>query len=171
MTQVTLRCETASYTVVPLETHHVAAVVAIIERSRLEYGVDQRVESVIEASDRDLCSTYRDPRSRYFVALHGEIVVGGAGISALAGHEQEICELQRMYLDAAHRRHGAGHLLLASCLQAAHDIGYRQCYAETIQPMQQAIRFYQSHGFRQLAAPLGATGHAHNDCWLQRDLP
>lgn len=154
----------------PLAEQHVAAVVAVIDRSRREYGVDQRVESVIEPADRDLFRTYSRPRSCYFVALQGDTVVGGAGISPLAGYEPSICELQRMYLDAAHRRHGAGHRLLLSCLQAARGFGYQQCYAETIQPMRQAIRFYESHGFVQLAAPIGDTGHSHNDCWLIRDL-
>ena len=158
------------YSIVPLAEHHVSAIVAIIDRSRREYGVDQRVESVIEPSDLDLVGTYSHRRSCYFVALHGDTVVGGAGISPLASHELTICELQRMYLDIRHRRHGAGHQLLLSCLQAAQTFGYQQCYAETIQPMQQAIRFYESHGFRQLAAPIGDTGHSHNDCWLIRDL-
>lgn len=158
------------YSVVPLDECHVEAVVRIIERSRREYGVEQRVESVIETSDRHLTRTYSRARSRYFVALLGETVVGGAGIAALPAHEKEICELQRMYIDRVHRRHGVGRMLLSRCRRAALMLGYRQCYAETIRPMHDAIRFYEFHGFRQLTAPIGDTGHSFNDCWLSLDL-
>lgn len=40
----------------------------------------------------------------------------------------------------------------------------------TIFEMKQAIRFYEANGFRHLSAPLGSSGHRHNDCWLILDL-
>jgi putative acetyltransferase len=159
-----------SYTIRRLASADELALVNIIETVRREYGVQRRIQSVIEPSDRELFATYQSARSNYFVAVHAEVVVGGAGIAPLAGAGEETCELQRMYLSLQHRGQGAGRLLLNQCLQQARMFGFRYCYAETISEMQEAIRFYEINGFRRLDAPLGRSGHQHNDCWLIRDL-
>ena len=36
--------------------------------------------------------------------------------------------------------------------------------------MHAALEFYGRHGFRDLQAPLGRTGHEHNDRWMMRTL-
>lgn len=159
-----------SYTVRRLTPADVPALVRIIETVRREYGVQNRIESVIEPADRELFATYQRARSEYFVALEADVIVGGAGIASLAGAGEETCELQRMYLSLQHRGQGVGRLLLNECLRAAKALGFRVCYAETISEMQQAIRFYETNGFKRLKAPLGSTGHSHNDCWLIKDL-
>ena len=147
----------------------VPALVKIIETVRREYGVQRRFAEVIEPSDRDLFGTYQRPRSRYFVALHAGVVVGGAGIAPLPGADEETCELQRMYLSANHRRQGVGQLLLNQCLYQAKLLQFRRCYAETVSEMQGAVRFYEANGYQRLDAPLGSSGHGHNDCWLILD--
>jgi putative acetyltransferase len=45
-----------------------------------------------------------------------------------------------------------------------------RCYLETVTQMQAALEFYGRHGFRDLRAPIGHTGHAHNDRWMMRPL-
>jgi putative acetyltransferase len=158
------------YIVRRLAPADVPALVKIIETVRREYGVQNRIQSVIEPADRELFATYQKARSKYFVALHDGVVLGGAGIAPLAGAGEETCELQRMYLGSEHRGQGVGRLLLSECLRQAKALGFRICYAETISEMQQAIRFYESSGFVRLSAPLGSSGHGHNDCWLIKDL-
>jgi putative acetyltransferase len=148
----------------------VPAMVKIIDTVRREYGVQYRIQSVLEPSDRELFATYQVAHAGYFVALHGDVVVGGAGIAPLVGAGEQTCELQRMYLSAQHRGRGVGRLLLQECLRQAQALGFRQCYAETILEMQEAIRFYECSGFERLNAPLGSSGHTHNDCWLVKDL-
>src|SRR5688572_790009 len=86
-----------SYVVRRLTRADVPAMVSIIETVRLEYGVQRRIASVLEASDLDLYTTYQGPRSDYLVATLAGAPAGGAGIAPLAGTEQT-CELQRMYL-------------------------------------------------------------------------
>ena len=135
-----------------------------------EYGVQRRIQSVLEPADLDLYATYQGARSDYFVATHAGVPAGGAGIAPLAGTDEETCELQRMYLSARHRGKGVGKLLLNECLRRAAALQFRKCYAETILEMKEAIRFYEAHGFRHLSAPLGSSGHGHNDCWLILDL-
>lgn len=159
-----------SYVVRRLIPADVPAMVSIIEAARREYGVQRRIQSVLEPADLDLHTAYRGPRSDYFVATHAGVPAGGGGIAPLAGAGEETCELQRMYLSARHRGKGVGKLLLNECLHRAANLRFRKCYAETISEMKAAIRFYEANGFRRLSAPLGSSGHGHNDCWLLLDL-
>ena len=75
-----------------------------------------------------------------------------------------------MYLRPRYRNRGIGKALLDRCIKVASALGYRGCYAETIHEMTRAIALYRSRGFQRLDAPLGDTGHSHNDCWLYLDL-
>jgi putative acetyltransferase len=102
-------------------------------------------------------------------SLDGE-VVGGAGVAPLAGADPLTCELQRMYLRRDARGRGIGDALLQRCLAAARQFLYVRCYLETITQMQAALEFYGRHGFQDLRAPLGKTGHEHSDRWLMRPL-
>ena len=149
-----------------LEAPDVHAVLGIMDACRREYGLADRVQAVLEPSDHRLYDTYGARRSAYFVAMVDDEIVGGAGISRLAGAVSSICELQRMYLRQKSRGKGIGRALLQHCLQAARRFDYRQCYAETLGEMAAALALYDRHGFRRLGAPLGSTGHGHNDRWL-----
>ena len=53
---------------------------------------------------------------------------------------------------------------------AAKQFLYVRCYLETVTQMQAALEFYGRHGFRDLRAPIGRTGHEHNDRWMMRPL-
>jgi putative acetyltransferase len=153
-----------------LEAPDVHSVLSIISACRREYGLEDRVQALLEPSDRNLYETYRRRRSAYFVALVGDEVVGGAGIGRLTADDNSRCELQRMYLRRPSRGLGIGHALLEQCLQTARAFQYRYCYAETISDMTTAIAFYERHGFRHLNAPIGQAVHSHNDCWMLLDL-
>lgn len=154
----------------PIEPADVPALLSIIAESRGEYGIAERGLALIEPADRELHANYQRQRSLYFVArLNGEIV-GGAGVAPLAGADPLTCELQRMYLRKDARGRGIGDALLERCLDAAKQFLYVRCYLETITQMHAAVEFYGRHGFRDLQAPFGRTGHAHNDRWMMRAL-
>lgn len=148
----------------------VAAVLQIIERCRREYGLEGRVESLLGPTDYALLETNARHRSGYFVAMEDGDIAGGAGIAPLEGEDPRTCELQRMYLRPQSRGHGTGHALLSACIQLALQLQFDKCYGETISEMTAAILFYKSHGFRRLPAPIGRTGHGHNDCWMLLQL-
>jgi putative acetyltransferase len=154
----------------PLEPADVLALLTIIADSRREYGIADRGVELLEPADYALFGTYQRQRSLYFVALLGGEIVGGAGVAPLSGADPLTCELQRMYLRADTRGRGIGDALLQRCLAAARQFLYVRCYLETITQMQAALEFYGRHGFRDLQAPLGRTGHEHNDRWLMRPL-
>jgi putative acetyltransferase len=154
----------------PLELADVPAMLGIIASTRGEYGIADRGLDLLEPADRALYQTYQKQRSLYFVALLGGEVVGGAGVAPLAGSDPLTCELQRMYLRPDARGRGIGDALLDRCLAAAKQFLYVRCYLETITQMHAALEFYGRHGFRDLQAPLGRTGHGHNDRWMMRSL-
>jgi len=154
----------------PLEPADVPALLQIIADSRDEYGIADRGVELLEAADHSLYATYQRQRTLYFAALLGGEVVGGAGVAPLAGADPLTCELQRMYLRADARGRGIGDALLNRCLAAAKQFLYVRCYLETVTQMQAALEFYGRHGFRDLQAPIGRTGHEHNDRWMMRTL-
>jgi putative acetyltransferase len=154
----------------PIELADVPAMLEIIASTRGEYGIADRGLELLEPADRALYETYQKQRSLYFVALLEGEVVGGAGVAALAGADPLTCELQRMYLRQDARGRGIGDALLDRCLAAAKQFLYVRCYLETITQMHAALEFYGRHGFRDLQAPLGRTGHGHNDRWMMRTL-
>jgi len=153
-----------------IEPADVPALLQIIADSRAEYGIAERGLELLEPADHALYATYQKQRTLYFVARLGGEVVGGAGLAPLAGADPLTCELQRMYLRADARGRGIGDALLNRCLAAAKQFLYVRCYLETITQMQAALEFYGRHGFRDLQAPIGRTGHEHNDRWLMRPL-
>ena len=154
----------------PIELADVPALLEIIAESRREYGIDETGAPLLEPADHALYANYHRQRTLYFVALLGGEIVGGAGVAPLAGSDPLTCELQRMYLRADARGRGIGDALLERCLAAARQFLYVRCYLETVTQMQAALEFYGRHGFRDLQAPLGRTGHEHNDRWMMRTL-
>src|SRR5262245_46235114 len=154
----------------PIEPADVPMLLKIIGDSRREYGIADKGVELLEPADRELYSTYQRQRTLYFVALSGGEVVGGAGVAPLPGADPLTCELQRMYLRRDVRGRGIGEALLQRCLAAAKQFLYVRCYLETVTQMRPALDFYGRHGFRDLQAPIGRTGHAHNDRWMMRPL-
>lgn len=154
----------------PLQQADVHAVLEIIRAVRREYGLESRVSALLEPSEYSLFDLYQRRRSAYFVAVEGGEVVGGAGIARLADADWLTCELQKMYLRSQNRRQGIGQRLLAACITAAHTFRFESCYAETISAMTPALAFYERNGFQRLTAPMGVTGHNHNDCWMMLNI-
>ena len=154
----------------PLESADVPALLQIIAASRAEYGIAQRGVELLEPADHAIYAHYQRQRALYFVAVVDDEVVGGAGVAPLAGADPLTCELQRMYLRANARGRGIGEALLKECLAAARRFWFVHCYLETIAQMKPALAFYGRNGFRELPAPLGRTGHHHNDRWMMRPV-
>jgi putative acetyltransferase len=154
----------------PVEPADVPALLTIIADTRGEYGIAERGVELLDPADHALYATYQRQRTLYFVAMLNGEVVGGAGVAPLAGADPLTCELQRMYLRVDARGRGVGGALLQHCLAAAKQFLYVRCYLETVTQMQAALEFYGRHGFRDLPAPVGRTGHEHNDRWMMRPL-
>ncbi len=147
-----------------------AAVAGIIRSVMTEFGASGPGFAIHDPEVDAMSAAYARPGSAYFVVGRAGEVVGGGGIAPLDGGPAGTCELRKMYFVPSVRRHGMGGALLARCLSAARDLGYRACYLETLTGMDAAQQLYEKFGFRRLKAPRGATGHFGCDHWYSLDL-
>lgn len=155
----------------PIEQCDDAAMAAIIRSVMTDCGAVGPGFSINDAEVDFLSRAYSAPRSAYFVLADASGQVhGGAGVAPLAGGGDDVCELRKMYFLATGRGQGHGDRMLARCFDTARDAGFRRCYLETLASMTAAARLYERHGFRRVAAPLGATGHFTCDRWYLREL-
>ena len=154
----------------PIEPRDDAAVAAIIRSVMPEFGAGGEGFAIHDAEVDGMSAAYARPRSAYFVVEVDGTVVGGGGVAPLEHGEPDICELRKMYFLSAARGLGAGNAMLARCLAAAHDFGFRRCYIETLTGMDAAQHLYRKHGFTPLCSPIGRTGHGGCDRWDIRAL-
>ena len=147
-----------TFTIRPIAARDDAAVAAIIRTVMPEFGADGPGFAIHDAEVGAMHAAYAKSGCAYFVVeLEGK-VHGGGGIAPLDG-ETGVCELRKMYFLPELRGLGAGSALIIRCLDAARELGYRQCYLETLTGMDAAQRLYQKHGFARIPAAMGSTGH------------
>ena len=124
-------------------------------------------------ADRELDNMYQAysiPRSIYFVVQFNDQILGGAGIMPLNKGAENICELQKMYLDPKARGKGVGTDLLDLCLSFARENNFSLCYLETMPYMLDAQELYRKNGFIYINNPMGDTGHYSCPVWMTKEL-
>lgn len=157
------------FTIRPIRPEDNAAMAEIIRVVMTSYGLDRPGSAIYDEEVATMAESYKRTGAAYFVAeREGEILAGG-GIAPLEGGTADICELRKMYARPEARGLGLGRRLLETCLEAARDQGYRQCYIETISEMTDARRLYERNGFTQVCRQ-GETGHFVCDTSYVRDL-
>ena len=135
------------------------AIAAIIRTVMPEFGATGSGFAINDPEVDWMSRAYAEPRHAYFVLERDGALLGGAGIAPLAGGDGDTCELRKMYFLREARGIGAGAAMMAQCLGAARDFGFRQCYLETLGGMDAAMRLYERSGFHRIDRPMGATGH------------
>ena len=70
------------------------------------------------------------------------------GCVALRQHDDESCEMKRMYVDDAGRGRGVGRALGEAVIQRARDLGYSAMVLDTSVEQHEAIGLYRSLGFQ-----------------------
>ncbi len=146
------------------------AVATIIRQVMTEFGAVGSDYSISDPEVDAMYEAYPAPRAAFFVIEHEGRVLGCGGMGPLAGGEAGVCELRKMYFLPALRGTGMGTTLLQLILETAHEAGYRRCYLETLERMEQARLLYRKHGFEQIDAPLGNTGHSGCNSWMVKTL-
>jgi len=98
-------------------------------------------------------------------------VLGGCGVAPLTGGDPGVCELRKMYFLKEARGAGAGAAMMTRCLDAARQLGFKQCYLETLP------RDGRGDGACMSAAAsagsmdrMGATGHGGCNAFYLLDL-
>lgn len=113
---------------------------------------------------------YSKDKSAYFVVEYNGKVVGAAGVAPLENEAPTICELQKMYFLPETRGLGIGSAMMTTCLQTAKELGFEQCYLETMPFMLDAQKLYKKVGFENIDAPMGSTGHTSCPVWMLKNL-
>lgn len=157
---------TQNYNVRLIEQQDNAGIAAVIREVSAEHGLTaDKGFAVADPILDTLFEVYNKPRSAYWVVeMDGEIV-GGGGVSQLAGGDNETAELQKMYLSSVLRGKGLAKKIVQMSLEFAKQQGYTRCYLETTKDLQAAIKLYEKLGFEFIDAPLGNTGHS--DCEIR----
>jgi len=147
-----------------------AALASIIRDSLAEFGADKPGTVFYDPTTDALYELFQAPGSVYFVAEDDGRLLGGAGIFPSAGLPEGVCELVKMYLHKDARGKGLGRLLIAQCLDTAHEMGYKKVYLETMPELRKAVSVYEKFGFSYLSGPMGNTGHFGCDVWMIKEL-
>ena len=143
---------------------------SIIRSSLEEFDIDLNGTVYVDPYLDDMYTHFTVPTKAYFVAIEDGEVIGGSGVAPLDDTNKVVCELQRMFVTKTSRGLGIGRKLMNVCLQQAKEMGFKQCYLETLDPMKSAIKLYERTGFKYLSAPMGNTGHFSCKTWMAIDL-
>ncbi len=157
----------------PIQPTDNPQVARIIRTVMTEFGAVGEGYSIMDPEVDDMHGAYANPRMAFYVVTQkgeGGEVFGCGGIGPLIGGEADVCELKKMYFLPALRGLGFGQLMVATCLEKAKELDYRQCYLETVERMSQANRLYQKMGFEKICGPMGATGHGGCDSWYLKEV-
>ena len=159
-----------AFNIRPIQPNDDAAMADVIRTVMPEFGATGSGFAISDPEVDWMSRAYAAPRHAYFVVERHGRVLGGAGVAPLAGGDAGVCELRKMYFLPEASGSGAGAAMMARCLQAARDAGFRQCYLETLTGMDAAMRLYERSGFRRIDGPMGATGHGGCNTFYLLDL-
>ena len=149
----------SGFSIRPITAADDAAMAAIIRGVMPEFGATGDGFAINDPEVDWMHRAYSQPRCAYFVVEREGRVVGGAGVAPLEGGDPGVCELRKMYFLPEARGIGAGAAMMARCLQAARELGFGQCYLETLTGMDSAMKLYERSGFRRISCSMGHTGH------------
>ncbi len=142
----------------------------VIRKVMEEFGAIGEGYSVNDPEVDEMFEAYDQVNARYYVICEGERILGGGGIAALEGETNKVCELKKMYFYPELRGLGWGKKMLLQCLEDGRELGYEQCYLETVARMEGANILYQKLGFKKLDHAMGNTGHSSCESWYVMDL-
>lgn len=150
----------------------VPQLINIIKSVRAEFGFDSSHPEapLFEEELKNLYESYTEKNAEYYVLIHDEKIVGGAGFGSISTPEKHICELKGMYLSQQLRGFGLGSMLLKKTLLEATNRGFKKCYLETNDFMQGANTLYIKNGFEKLDKPIEGAGHECTNIWYIKKL-
>ena len=154
----------------PISPKDNAEIALVIRTVLVEMGVPKIGTAYADPELDYLHKAYQKSRSVYYVVECDGKLMGGAGISPLAGEDPSVCELQKMYFLPEARGQGWGDTMLDKCLQFAKEREFKLCYIETLPNMQAAQKLYRRKGFDYISNAMGATGHTSCNVWLTKAL-
>lgn len=135
-----------------------------------EFNIPLEGTAYSDEETKRMFESYQNDNDVYFVVEQNGQILGGGGVKPLKDFEATVCEIQKMYFSPIIRGKGYGKKLFKTCVEAAKNLGYKQCYLESAPQLKAAIHIYESEGFKHLDGPLGNTGHFSCGVWMIKDL-
>jgi ribosomal protein S18 acetylase RimI-like enzyme len=87
----------------------------------------------------------------YDVILAAHVDGEAAGCAALRKLDRRICEMKRLFVRPRFRNHGLGRKLATALIDEARRRGYTHMRLDTLPSMKDAMKLYESLGFRDIA--------------------
>jgi len=97
----------------------------------------------------NLAAEYASPHGAFLLAEENGVRIGCAGLRRFA---EGAGEIKRLYVTPAAKGRGAGRLLAAGIVDLARKIGYDCLLLDTLPWMTEALRLYESLGFKPIPA-------------------
>lgn len=135
----------------------------VIRLVMTEFDADPKTTILGDPTLDAMFENYQSDRSIYFILKYKGEIAGGCGIKHLDYSNENICELQRMFLKKSARGLGLGKILIKLCLEKAREFKYEKIYLETLSQMKVAIQLYEETGFKKINQAIGQTGHTGCD--------
>lgn len=141
----------------------------IIKRSLKSVDLNIPGTAYFDPQLSNLAQFYKEKsNAKYWVAVsEQDEVVGGVGIAPYK--ENEICELQKLYITPKAQGMGLSKELMKVALDFAKE-HYTYCYLETMKKLQTANLLYSKLGFQQLDKPIEGSEHNVMDVWYTKEL-
>ncbi len=146
------------------------ALATIIRNSLEEFNANKPGTVYYDPTTDNLFAIFKTAKSKYFVALENNIILGGGGIYPTQNLPADTCELVKLYVSNTARGKGIGRLLMEKCFAAAIQFGYTKMYLESMPELNIAVPLYEKLGFTYLPAPMGNSGHDGCDIWMIKAL-
>jgi putative acetyltransferase len=125
---------------------------ALVRELFREYAADSELDLCFQNFAEELAGlpgAYAPPAGRLFLAYYdGQLAACGAVRPFDAG----VCEMKRLFVRPAFRRHRIGRVLAERLVNEARTIGYRAMRLDTLGRMKPAIALYEALGFRRIEA-------------------
>jgi GNAT superfamily N-acetyltransferase len=130
------------------------------------------------ASDIEDTQKFYPPNGRFYLVVHEDKFVG---VGCLKRLDDDIGEVQRMYVRPSARGLGAGRLIIDRLIADARTIGYRTLRLESLKVLTAAHKIYRAvgfvdippysgHGMDDYQSPGGATINADNTFFMEMNL-
>jgi len=117
------------------------------------YGAELDADLCFQSFEEELqdpLKKYGPPSGSLILAYWNKEPIGCIALQPLK--ENGVCEMKRLFVRPAFRKHKIGDALVMELLKHAKRIGYTKMKLDTLERLQAAIHLYKQHGFVVTAA-------------------
>ncbi|RTL57589.1 MAG: GNAT family N-acetyltransferase [Sphingobacteriales bacterium] len=93
---------------------------------------------------------YGPPKGVLYLAKWNNETAGCIALTPM--NEEGVCEMKRLYVRPAYRKHKIGKALVEQLLKDAIAAGYTKMKLDTLGKLQTAIQLYKNYGFKETGA-------------------